>query len=1415
MHRYKILLFLIISMFLWQPTNIYSYSWEKVTNISPSNGDWFYNYWLDIYFLPSNPSYGWICGMQGKVLRTTNGGASWTGVKIPNADKFESVHFANAFVGYVSGEAGIYKTTDGGATWSNITPNGSSGLTNLWGNYFLNPDYGMVIGGGCSSYQRFWLTTDGGQSWTVALDSVYNSGLTDLILYPNGSGYATSSGYLWQTLDSGRTWALYNNSSGTEVWQEELTHIGSTFCLPYSGNSCTGNGSGGGIRYTHSSGVAWSEHEVGAHLYGSFLLSEQEMWACGLDTSVYYSNTGGSSWEKLNCGIESGNLDDIRFVAPNQGWVVGHDVYRFGPNKVELSQDSIYFGDDCYPGEYYDTVYVENISFDMNLFNFTIEGANQYDFALDIPSPSMSLAPCQMIVLPIRFTPSTPGTKLARIKVLQDGAAFYVQLVGKTYESTVSTEDTLLIIPNAKCGETTSRTLSFFSRDLQDSILGLEKIYSHIEISESNEIPIEFYGNPGELTFSATPSDTGWISAQYRVYFDICNHDTTITVLAYGISPIIESAPRMDFKQDCLEESIQKIEVQNNGNINLIIDEAFLLSTPSDFEIIGWTSGSELPVYIKPGEVDTLIVRYFAQSQLGESNKVRLINNDFTTARGTKNVYDIALIADVARTNVLAAEQILDFGRLCLGDSLTLETNIYNLGSQSASIFVDQIVGDDYDFKFATASNRIELRANDSNKIIVKFKPTTDGLQNGYILLLNEQCTDTLRIEITGFGVNSELSYDPTGINELVQRHQILEKDYKVTNTGNSSVTIKSLEALPAFADMNFTYTPTGDQKLEPGEFVDYKLSFQFTVDTTYIGEICVVADAECEIESCIPIEIKSHSLSLVFDPGNIEFDDVFCTNKKQTVQFTISNVGVSNDMITRIELEDENQRISLDKLPTLPYNIAPDEVIEFDVIFDPITPAEYSTRLVIESDNMYGDIQNFDLKGNFYKTSTSIDISEFDFGEFEVCDQGDSRIITLTNSGNYDDTLKITKVNNIAGITIVPDDLIYVDAGKSATLTVEFDPSKMSVVDKYEELITVVSQICPRLLEIKAAFEIIDPELTIDPEAINFGSVWIKEDSTKILKITNNSTRSIEVTDYVFQPQEPLLEVLDSPVGLYLPNDTKTIRVRFNGDEEKVINTDLVFSEKTSCEGTSKVPITGDVPHEEYDITVTMGTYYRNNDEPVILELLLQNSSPYIKANEILYKLNFNPYLFVPLEMYADTMISSNKIDFVETLGSMEARIPEQFASTLLTKDKFIIYLLGKAYADPDDSTDLVIEKFEITSPKEINVTKVDGKLVVEPHCSAQIGFRLVERPEVEGTFDNYITDDDLVMNITASADTEAFFRITDYMGRTNSSKLYKLKKGDNQVQLDVSRLSSGYYFLRMQAEFVQIFDYKFIIVR
>jgi photosystem II stability/assembly factor-like uncharacterized protein len=333
--------------------------WQQV-QISPPP-DNVPDYWLEVYFLPSNPQLGWVVGFYRRVLFTTDGGKTWTRSQIPGRISYdrgdarnhlEGIWFPDPQVGYASGPGGVFKSSDGGRTWRDITPRQLAGIeTRLWGSFFSQRDSGIVTGGGCgagirgtSDAQYVFRTTDGGNSWSFFAGNEPNTGMTDAYLYSSrGLGYASSSGLIWRTLNGGIAWSIFAptatpTSIASNVWQEDLAISNNSFLVPLSGTQCNGGGNTGGVRFSRDGCKTWSEYNSGTVMYGAYLLNDSTGWACGDDATVIQTRDYGQTWNLVNCGIPSNvNIDDIWFVNDTTGFAVGEGVFRFvPPAKREL-----------------------------------------------------------------------------------------------------------------------------------------------------------------------------------------------------------------------------------------------------------------------------------------------------------------------------------------------------------------------------------------------------------------------------------------------------------------------------------------------------------------------------------------------------------------------------------------------------------------------------------------------------------------------------------------------------------------------------------------------------------------------------------------------------------------------------------------------------------------------------------------------------------------------------------------------------------------------------------------------------------------------------------------------------------------------------------------------------------------------
>lgn len=184
--------------------------------------------WWSIDFAGS--SNGVAVGQEGQILYTSDGGANWSSRNSPSGDAgiIREVEFYDGLngiaVGYSSPSVGfIMKTTDGGNSWTNIDTNIAGGLNAV---SFKDNLIGVAVGSSGSIYR----TVDGGNSWTQI-----TSGTTQSLraVHFNGPIAITVgfSGTILKSGDSGLNWDAESTNSTGALRGIHLTGANSGFAV--------------------------------------------------------------------------------------------------------------------------------------------------------------------------------------------------------------------------------------------------------------------------------------------------------------------------------------------------------------------------------------------------------------------------------------------------------------------------------------------------------------------------------------------------------------------------------------------------------------------------------------------------------------------------------------------------------------------------------------------------------------------------------------------------------------------------------------------------------------------------------------------------------------------------------------------------------------------------------------------------------------------------------------------------------------------------------------------------------------------------------------------------------------------------------------------------------------------------------
>ena len=235
-----------------------------------------------------------VVGERGHVLVSTDDGASWTQAKVPTRVLLTAVHMHDERTGWAVGhDAVILRTSDGGATWTLVhqAPEEELPLLDVW---FRDERAGFAVG----AYGYFLATEDGGETWTRRTISEDDFHLNALIpASERGPDSRTlSSQRLYIAAEAG---VAYRSDDGGETWRElPSPYAGSWFGgLALDDDEVLLTGLRGHLFRSEDAGETWTEVPTGtnATLTGAVRLPSGSIAITGLEGIVLTSDDDGRS----------------------------------------------------------------------------------------------------------------------------------------------------------------------------------------------------------------------------------------------------------------------------------------------------------------------------------------------------------------------------------------------------------------------------------------------------------------------------------------------------------------------------------------------------------------------------------------------------------------------------------------------------------------------------------------------------------------------------------------------------------------------------------------------------------------------------------------------------------------------------------------------------------------------------------------------------------------------------------------------------------------------------------------------------------------------------------------------------------------------------------------------------------------
>lgn len=275
--------------------------------------DWFF---LQHTPLASVTSMDWADSLRGfatmstgHLLRTSNGGETWSSVLMREGIYADKVIFANQNQGtlFIGADSAFY-TSNGGNTWSRFAlPEGTFSIAEA---HFPDNQTGYAVGLAGTVLK----TTNGGASW-FSLPMAQGVNLDDVFFLTPQKGFVTSYfGGTYRTTNGGTSWQLISGLEGTAS--------SLSFPTPMIGYSI---GAPGYAFKTTDGGDTWFPITVPDNNHHSVEFTSAETgYTAGGTGYIYKTTNGGASWVLERAGI--GTLDQTVYdldLNPDGGlWAV-------------------------------------------------------------------------------------------------------------------------------------------------------------------------------------------------------------------------------------------------------------------------------------------------------------------------------------------------------------------------------------------------------------------------------------------------------------------------------------------------------------------------------------------------------------------------------------------------------------------------------------------------------------------------------------------------------------------------------------------------------------------------------------------------------------------------------------------------------------------------------------------------------------------------------------------------------------------------------------------------------------------------------------------------------------------------------------------------------------------------------------
>ena len=444
----------------------------------------------------------------------------------------------------------------------------------------------------------------------------------------------------------------------------------------------------------------------------------------------------------------------------------------------------------------------------------------------------------------------------------------------------------------------------------------------------------------------------------------------------------------------------------------------------------------------------------------------------------------------------------VSFGSVAVGNTATQSFTVTNTGLGTVTIGSAAMTGAGITVVGGNPAGTIGV--GQSSTIQLQFAPISEGAINGSLTILSDASNSPLAISITGTGTQAGLTIAPSALtfgNVIVG--QSGTQSVKLTNSGNSSVTIN----MATVAGTGFGISGLSLPKtLTGGESLSFSAQFAPTANGAASGSITFTDNApgSPQVVSMVGTGVATNS-TLVANPGSVAFGNTSVgSSNPQTI--TLTNNGNTSATISAISATGNG--FSATGL-SVPLTLAASHSTTFTAQFAPTTVGAASGSILITSTASNPTVA-IALGGTGVQGSLTANPTSINFGSLLVGASG-SVSVTLTNTGTGSVAISQGSASG-TGFSITGLTAMTLTAGQSTSFTAKFAPTTAGSATGSVS-ITSNAPGSPLVIALSGTGTASQPQLTISPASVSFGSVSVGSTVSQTVTLTNPGNAALTVS--------------------------------------------------------------------------------------------------------------------------------------------------------------------------------------------------------------------------------------------------------------------------------------------------------------